>query len=91
MTSITPITKTFADAVRMSEDPNQGVLRTFGENGCPSLIIMGILAYFQKLLRGLSEERHYEFITNIFQKAHRLNLNFKYMSVILKFHLVMVH
>ena len=63
----------FSDAVRISEDPEQGVLRTRGENNHPSLTIKGQgytpLAYFEKLIRDLEEERHDEFINTICHEA----------------------
>lgn len=66
-------TKNFANAVRMSEDPDQGVLRTRGENGHPSLTVKGQgytpLAYFEKLVRDLEEARHVEFINAICREA----------------------
>ena len=47
------LAKSFSDAVRMSEDPDQGVLRTRGENDHPSLTAKGVghpvLAMFEKL------------------------------------------
>lgn len=71
--STSTTTMNFADAVRMSEDPVQGVLRTTGENGHPSLTVTGQgytpLAYFEKLVRDLSEERHVEFINDICREA----------------------
>ena len=66
-------TKNFANAVRMSEDPDQGVLRTRGENGHPSLTVKGQgytpLAYFEKLVRDLEEARQVEFINAICREA----------------------
>lgn len=67
----------FTTAVRTSNDPSQGVLRTLGENGMPELTVTGHgyspLAYFEKLCRDLPYANHLEFINACIREAESEN------------------
>ena len=67
----------FSTAVRTSNDPSQGVLRTIGENGMPELTVIGHgyapLAYFEKLCRDLPVANHLEFINACIREAESEN------------------
>lgn len=67
----------FTTAVRTSNDPSQGVLRTRGENGMPELTVAGHgyspLAYFEKTCRDLEFARHLQFINTCIREAESEN------------------
>ena len=77
----------FTEAVRSSKDPQQGVLRTMGENGCPSLTETGQgyspLAYFDKLCRDLDEPIHNYHINRIIREAEAENTPTKVVELFL--------